>query len=40
MYEGFFEMENTPFTRNIPVDRLHTSPKIEYKVIINNVQKI
>lgn len=29
MYEGFFEMEHTPFTRDIPVDRLYTSPKIE-----------
>ena len=29
MYENFFEMENTPFVRNIPADRLYTSPKIE-----------
>ena len=29
MYEGFFEMEHTPFTRDIPVDRLYTSPQIE-----------
>ena len=29
MYESFFEMEHTPFTRNIPVDRLYTSPRIE-----------
>ena len=29
MYEHFFEMENTPFVRNIPADRLYTSPAIE-----------
>ena len=29
MYEQFFEMEHTPFVRNIPVDRLYTSPRIE-----------
>ena len=29
MYESFFEMEHTPFTRDIPVERLYTSPKIE-----------
>ena len=29
MYEGFFEMEHTPFTRDIPVERLYTSPRIE-----------
>lgn len=29
MYEQFFEMENTPFVRNIPADRLYTSTKIE-----------
>ena len=29
MYETFFEMEHTPFTRDIPVERLYTSPKIE-----------
>ena len=29
MYEIFFEMENTPFTRDVPVERLYTSPKIE-----------
>ena len=29
MYESFFEMENTPFTRDIPVERLYTSPQIE-----------
>ncbi len=29
MYESFFEMEHTPFTRDIPVDRLYTSPRIE-----------
>lgn len=29
MYEIFFGMEHTPFTRDIPVDRLYTSAKIE-----------
>jgi type II secretory pathway predicted ATPase ExeA len=29
MYEHFFEMENTPFVRNIPADRLYTTPPIE-----------
>ena len=29
MYESFFEMEHTPFTRDIPVERLYTSPQIE-----------
>ncbi len=29
MYESFFEMEHTPFTRDIPIDRLYTSPRIE-----------
>lgn len=29
MYEAFFEMTATPFTRDIPVDRLYLSPKIE-----------
>lgn len=29
MYEGFFGMEHTPFTRDIPVERLYTSPRIE-----------
>ena len=29
MYEIFFEMEHTPFTRDIPVERLYTSPRIE-----------
>lgn len=29
MYESFFEMEHTPFTRDIPVERLYTSPRIE-----------
>lgn len=29
MYESFFEMENTPFGRDVPVDRLYTSPQIE-----------
>lgn len=29
MYESFFEMGHTPFTRDIPIDRLYTSPRIE-----------
>lgn len=29
MYEQFFSMKNTPFTRDIPADRLYTSPKLE-----------
>ena len=29
MYERFFEMEHTPFVRNIPVDRLYASKAIE-----------
>ena len=29
MYESFFGMEHTPFTRDIPVERLYTSPRIE-----------
>ena len=29
MYESFFEMKHTPFTRDIPVGRLYTSPQIE-----------
>ena len=29
MYEQFFDMGNTPFTRDMPADRLYTSPKIE-----------
>ena len=29
MYEEFFEMKNTPFTRCIPADRLYRSEKIE-----------
>lgn len=29
MYEEFFEMTNTPFTRNVPADRLYTSPAID-----------
>ena len=32
MYERFFEMEHTPFVRNIPVDRLYTSKAIEEAV--------
>ncbi|MCD8130753.1 MAG: AAA family ATPase [Lachnospiraceae bacterium] len=28
MYEAFFEMENTPFTRDIPADRLYRSSRI------------
>ena len=29
MYEQFFEMEHTPFVRNIPADRLYSSKAIE-----------
>lgn len=29
MYEQFFQMAHTPFTRNIPTDRLYTSAKLE-----------
>ena len=29
MYERFFEMEHTPFVRNVPADRLYTSKAIE-----------
>ena len=29
MYEGFFEMINTPFTRDIPADRLYNSTQLE-----------
>ena len=29
MYEMFFQMSHTPFTRNIPTDRLYTSKKLE-----------
>lgn len=29
MYENFFEMENTPFSRDVPADRLYISPQIE-----------
>ncbi len=29
MYGSFFEMEHTPFTRDIPVDRLYKSPRTE-----------
>lgn len=29
MYEAFFEMKHTPFVRNIPVDQLYRSPRIE-----------
>ena len=29
MYEEFFEMMNTPFTRDIPADRLYSSKQIE-----------
>ena len=29
MYEQFFEMKNTPFVRNLPVNRLYTSARIE-----------
>lgn len=29
MYEEFFEMMNTPFSRDVPSDRLYTSPAID-----------
>lgn len=29
MYESYFEMTSTPFARNVPVDRLYTSPAME-----------
>lgn len=29
MYEDFYEMEHTPFSRDVPIDRLYHSPKIE-----------
>lgn len=29
MYESFFEMKNTPFTRSIPADRLYISAQME-----------
>ena len=29
MYEEFFEMQNTPFSRDVPADRLYTSPVID-----------
>jgi type II secretory pathway predicted ATPase ExeA len=29
MFEGFFEMENTPFTRDVPTDRLYVSAQTE-----------
>ena len=29
MYEGFFEMRNTPFVRNVPADRLYRPTQIE-----------
>lgn len=29
VYQGFFDMTRRPFTRNVPADRLYTSPKIE-----------
>lgn len=28
MYEGFFHMKNTPFTRNVPPEKLYESPAI------------
>ena len=34
MYECFFEMEHTPFTRDIPVERLYTSPQIEDALVL------
>lgn len=29
MFEHFFSMEHTPFTRDLPVERLYTSKTIE-----------
>ena len=29
MYEAFFEMGNTPFSRDVPADRLYHSQQIE-----------
>lgn len=29
MYEEYFEMMNTPFSRDVPADRLYVSPQIE-----------
>ena len=29
MYEEFFEMLNTPFSRDVPTDRLYVSPQID-----------
>ncbi|HKM08786.1 MAG TPA: hypothetical protein VJ869_17645, partial [Sphaerochaeta sp.] len=29
MYEEFFEMKNTPFSRDVPVNRLYRSTQIE-----------
>ena len=29
MYEAFFEMEHTPFTKDIPADRLYYSSKVK-----------
>ena len=29
VYEQFFQMAHTPFMRNLPADRLYTSPKLE-----------
>ena len=29
MYEEFFEMTNTPFSRNVPTDRLYVSPQTD-----------
>lgn len=29
MYEGFFEMKNTPFSRDLPISRLYRSSQIE-----------
>ena len=29
MYENFFEMERTPFSRNLPADRLYKSAQID-----------
>lgn len=29
MYEEFFEMTHTPFVRNVPVEQLYQSPKLD-----------
>lgn len=29
MYENYFEMDKTPFSRNLPADRLYKSAQID-----------